>query len=167
MSSRVDLRPLPDFTVEPSPSQRNARVSSSYGEHRWLRHLPVYFPFDDSGRSQSRRPKQLHTVRALAIAYQIPFDEAYDVLATAAVVAPRAWFPTGQRSSHACSGRLFLLSRGRAGGTRRNSATSSGRVAGLLVLAKIRVRRHRRSGSQRSPTNPGRCIYGCWKFSAV
>lgn len=43
------------------------------------------FRYDDAGRSTSKRPKQKNdcTVRALALARNLPYDEAYDLIAAA------------------------------------------------------------------------------------
>lgn len=52
-----------------------------------LTHSLLSYPFEtsDAGRSQSKRPKQSNdcTVRAVAIALELPYDEAYDLLALA------------------------------------------------------------------------------------
>lgn len=52
-------------------------------QERFLLEYP--FRFHDGGRLSSRRPKQSNdcTVRALAIARELPYDEAYDTLAAA------------------------------------------------------------------------------------
>lgn len=68
-------------------AQTQAVISGSSIEYRngqkfvWL----VYFRRTDAGRSESHRPKQQNdcTVRAVALAFDMPYDAAYDLLATA------------------------------------------------------------------------------------
>lgn len=52
------------------------------GVQRWY---SVRFQKNDGGRAESRRPKQQNdcTVRAVALAFSIPYDDAYDALAIA------------------------------------------------------------------------------------
>lgn len=49
----------------------------------------------DAGRSQSKRPRQSNdcTVRALALALDCPYDQAYDTLKTAGRIASRGCQP--------------------------------------------------------------------------
>jgi hypothetical protein len=84
-----------DFSAEPTDTERQPIDSRSYVEEDWPRQRPVYFVFDDGGRSQSKRPKQKNdcTVRALAIACEITYDEAYEMLAAAGRSCSRGFAP--------------------------------------------------------------------------
>jgi len=66
-------------------AQSFAKVSGSYGEYRdgQQKHLAVYFKKTDAGRCISKRPKQTNdcTVRAVALACNLPYDAAYELLA--------------------------------------------------------------------------------------
>lgn|ERR1017187_71118 len=52
------------------------------------------FQFNDAGRSQSKRPKQSNdcTVRALALAFNLDYDAAYDFLAKEGRECSRGFF---------------------------------------------------------------------------
>jgi len=62
-------------------------VSGSYQEYvnGARRSWSVYFINTDAGRAESKRPKQQNdcTVRAVALAFKLPYDEAYELMAKA------------------------------------------------------------------------------------
>lgn len=124
----------------------------------------------DAGRATSRRPKQKNdcTVRALALAVEIPYDEAYDLLAAAGRKCTKGFdFKTWAKTA-TVNERTFRWIPFQAvkGSMRMNPASFCDlRPVGRYV---IRTAKHVSTVIDGvlhdiSPERPDRCIYGAWE----
>ena len=134
--------------------------------------MPDIFKFDDAGRSQSKRSRQQNdcTVRALALAVDISYDEAYDILKEAgrkcgAGFHFKDWVTTAQVNNCKFEWISFPATKGerRMNPQKFCNTFPSGKYIARVakhVFCVIDGVVHDTFESAED-----RCIYGCWKVN--
>lgn len=151
-------------------AQEQAVISGSMQEYRngERRGWSVYFRATDAGRSESQRPRQRNdcTVRALALAKGISYDDAYDLLATGGRKCARGFhFGAWAKSQPDLKWRAFPAVKGE---TRMNPAKfceqySTGRW--IIRTAKHVCAVVDGVVLDTDSPRPDRCIYGAWQVA--
>jgi hypothetical protein len=160
----------PNFRTPPTPVQQQATIAGSYGEWTWPRHLAVYFRHNDGGRSCSKRPKQKSdcTVCAVAIAFGMPYDCAYDLLRDAGRKCSRgfAFHDWARRHPNLLEWISFPAVKGQ---TRMNPAKFCNQFrSGAWICRSAKHVFAVIDGviQDTSAPSPGRCIYGAYHVVA-
>lgn len=130
------------------------------------------FPYvqTDAGRSTSARPRQQSdcTVRALALAVRIPYDEAYAVLAQAGRKSSERFRFKDWVTDAEVNGKRFIRTTfpSVTGKRRMNPGTfCSSHPAGTYVIQTAKHVAVVIDGVlyDDTPMKPDRCIYACWE----
>lgn len=137
--------------------------------------MPEALPFQvsDAGRAQSRRPRQANdcTVRALALACGMPYDEAYAILAAAGRSSGGRFQFSRWLKSAGCPGFSFAWQGFPAvrGQRRMNPYAFAGsHPEGRFILKTAHHVLPCIRGVLMDTHAPasGRCVYGAWRVDA-
>ncbi len=137
-------------------------------QRTWMLKYP--FSSTDSGRTNSKRPRQKNdcTVRALANTTDIDYDDAYDLVKSRGRKSHRGGEFPKARSDDAALGWTFTWGSFPAvkGQSRMNPATFCEQFKTGRYI--VRVAKHVFAivdgvAYDTSPERPDRCIYGAWK----
>jgi len=153
-------------------AQKSATVSGCYLEHNHgvVRPLTVYFKKTDSGRSISRRARQINdcTVRALAAATDTPYDAAYDLLAEAGRKCSRgfhfrAWAVNAEVNGYTFRWRPFQAVKGQDRMNPAKFCTEFNQGRWIVRTAKHVMAVIDGVVHDTIAPSPVRCIYGAWE----
>lgn len=131
-----------------------------------------HFVCTDAGRLKSRRPRQGNdcTVRALALAVEVPYDDAYDELARRGRKSHRGvFFPNRAHDDEVFGVQLRWISLPAVKGQPRMTPEQFCKVGELGEFGTWILRMAKHVATVRDGVlydlmpNVGRCVYGVWE----